>query len=68
MHQLNDNRGLEMTIANQTALDYFESALSQMISYTGDPVDTIEKAIAEDPEFVLGHSMVVVHWLSLIHI
>ncbi len=57
MNQLNDNRGLAMTIASQTALDHFESALSQMLSYTGDPVETIEQAIAEDPEFVLGHCL-----------
>ena len=57
MNQIKDNRGVATTVANRAALDYFESALAQMLGYTGDSVETIEKAIDEDPEFVLGHCM-----------
>ncbi len=57
MTQLNDNRGVAMTVTNRAALEHFETALAQMLSYTGDPVETIEQAIAEDPEFVLGHCL-----------
>ena len=57
MNQLIDNRGVAVTVASRTALDHFETALSQMLSYTGDPVETIEMAIGEDPEFILGHCL-----------
>ncbi|MDE0310440.1 MAG: tetratricopeptide repeat protein [Acidiferrobacterales bacterium] len=57
MTQLIDNRGLAMTVASQTVVDNFESALSQMLTYSGDSVGTIDKAIAEDPEFVMGHCL-----------
>ena len=57
MNQMNDNRGLAMTVANSTAKEHYETALSQFLTYTGDPVETIEKATAEDPEFILGHCL-----------
>ncbi len=57
MNQINDNRGLATTVASQTALDKFETALSQMLSYTGDPVETVEEALQEDPDFILAHCL-----------
>ncbi len=57
MNQLIDNRGLEVTVASQAALDKFEIALAQMLSYTGDPVESVDEAIAEDPDFVLAHCL-----------
>lgn len=57
MNQIDDRRGLATTVASRAALDCYETALSQMLSYTGDPVETIETAISEDPEFVMGHCL-----------
>ena len=51
-----DIRGVPVSTSNPQALDLFERALIQFQTYVGDPVDTIEEAIAHDPEFVLGHA------------
>jgi len=37
------------------AIERYEQALVQFQSYVGDPVETIEAALDQDPEFVLGH-------------
>ena len=57
MNQLTDDRGLQVTVGSQDALDKFETALAQMLSYTGDPVESIDQAIAADPDFVLAHCL-----------
>ena len=57
MNQIKDNRGLSTTVSSQSALDQYESALSQMLCYTGDPVETVEQAIQEDPDFILAHCL-----------
>lgn len=57
MNQIYDRRGIAVTVANQAALDKFEMALAQMLSYSGEPVETIDQAIAEDPDFILAHCL-----------
>ena len=57
MGKLNDIRGLATTAASRPALDLYETALLQMQSYVGDPVATINSAIAEDPDFVMAHCL-----------
>jgi tetratricopeptide (TPR) repeat protein len=53
---LRDARGEPVSTTNRRALDLYEQALVQFHSYIGDPVATIDAALEEDPEFVLGHA------------
>ena len=52
-----DARDLPITNASEAERDTFENALGQFQTYTGDPVATIERALAARPDFVLGHIM-----------
>ena len=52
---LADNRGEPTSSDNPKSLAAFETALGQLHCYRGDPVATIDAALAEDPEFVMGH-------------
>jgi len=51
-----DARDVAVTCDNRSALDLYETALSQYHSYVGDPVATIDRALAEAPDFALGHA------------
>jgi tetratricopeptide (TPR) repeat protein len=44
-----------MSYASERGLAAFETALRQLQSYRGDPIATIDAALAHDPDFVLGH-------------
>ncbi len=57
MTRLNDIRGIPTTVSSQKALDLYEKALLQLHCYKGDPVETVDEAIAEDPEFVMAHCL-----------
>ena len=48
-------RGEPVSCGDATALALYEQALTQYQSYRGDPIATIEKALASAPDFVLGH-------------
>jgi hypothetical protein len=50
-----DARGVPVTGANAHALAAYESALRSFQSYVGDPVATIDAALAGAPSFVAGH-------------
>jgi tetratricopeptide (TPR) repeat protein len=50
-----DARGVAVSCNNRQALDLYEKALLQYHSYVGDPVVTIDQALAHAPDFVLGH-------------
>ena len=50
-----DQRGVPVSCANRTALDLYETALGQYQSYVGDPIATIDQALAAAPDFALGH-------------
>jgi hypothetical protein len=52
---LQDQRGDFVSTSNATALAAYETALTQFQSYTGDPLATLDGALAADPEFILGH-------------
>ncbi len=52
---LTDRRGLPVSTASPGALEQFETALVQFHSYFGDPVETIDAALSETPDFTLGH-------------
>lgn len=51
-----DARDVAVSCGNRQALDLYETALRQYHSYVGDPIATIEQALAEAPEFALGHA------------
>ncbi|WP_439580317.1 tetratricopeptide repeat protein [Elioraea sp.] len=59
-----DRRGLAVTGANQESLDHFEQALAELQCYRGDPVATVDKAIAGSPGFALAHALRA--WLHLL--
>jgi hypothetical protein len=50
-----DLRGIPVSTGSAAALEWFEAALRQFQSYTGDPIATIDSALAEAPDFVAGH-------------
>lgn len=54
---LKDARGLAVSTSNTKTLDGYEQALRQFHTYRGDPIETLDAVLAEDPEFVLGHCL-----------
>jgi tetratricopeptide (TPR) repeat protein len=50
-----DLLGNPFTGATEEALEHYAKALGQFHCYRGDPVATIETAIASTPEFAMGH-------------
>jgi tetratricopeptide (TPR) repeat protein len=54
-HQTLDAREVPVTCSEPGALALYEKALRQYQSYIGDPVATIDEALKETPDFILGH-------------
>jgi len=52
-----DAQGLLLTGASPAAAAAYDTALAQLLSFTGDPVGTIETALVEDPGFLMGHAL-----------
>lgn len=52
---LKDHRQDVVTGATPDALELFETALAELQCYRGDPLATIDKAIAAAPGFVMAH-------------
>ncbi|MCG6869443.1 MAG: tetratricopeptide repeat protein [Gammaproteobacteria bacterium] len=50
-----DLRETPISATTPDVINRYEKALEQFQSYVGDPVETIENALDQDPEFVLGH-------------
>jgi tetratricopeptide (TPR) repeat protein len=50
-----DLRGIPITGGDAFARARYETALAQFQSYVGDPVGTIDEALAATPDFVAGH-------------
>jgi tetratricopeptide (TPR) repeat protein len=53
---LRDARGESVSTDSTRAVGLYEQALMQFHSYVGDPVATIDLALQEDGDFVLGHA------------
>jgi tetratricopeptide (TPR) repeat protein len=51
----NDARGVPVSQGSPEALAHYEAAIGQLQSYVGDPVATLDRAIADSPDFVAGH-------------
>ncbi|MET0852193.1 MAG: tetratricopeptide repeat protein [Candidatus Rokuibacteriota bacterium] len=50
-----DARGVPVSTGDAATLDRYETALRQFQSYVGDPIATLDEALAHAPDFVLGH-------------
>ena len=50
-----DQLGLYVTGADAAALGQYEKALHELQCYVGDPVASVDAALAEAPELVMGH-------------
>jgi tetratricopeptide (TPR) repeat protein len=50
-----DSRGIALTGADDRALARYETAIEQFQTYVGDPIATIDEALAQAPAFVAGH-------------
>jgi tetratricopeptide (TPR) repeat protein len=54
---LTDVRGLPVTARSAESVAAFDRALESLLSFTGDPLGTIEAALRDEPGFVLGHCL-----------
>ncbi len=52
---MQDVRGVDASTNNAKSLVTYEKALRALNSYRGDPVAIIDEALADDPDFVMGH-------------
>ena len=50
-----DARGEPVNGASEAAIALYEKALAELQCYRGDPLATIDEAVAESPGFVMGH-------------
>ncbi len=54
---MNDQNGNPVTGANAAALGHYDRALRQLQTFTGDPVASLQAALAEAPDFAMAHVM-----------
>ncbi len=59
-----DIRGHQLTGATPASLRHYETAQQQFSLYVGDPLASVEQAIAESPDFVMAHAFKA--WLNLL--
>ena len=52
---MKDSAGYDITGASARALSTLEQGLHELRCYIGDPVATVERAVAESPELVMGY-------------
>jgi hypothetical protein len=51
----NDHRGLALTGATDNAIALYEKAIGEFQCYSGDPVASIDAALADSPDFSMAH-------------
>jgi len=61
---LTDIRGHQLTGATDASLVPFEQASRQLTLFSGDPVSTVDAAIAASPDFVMAHALRA--WLHIL--
>jgi len=61
---LRDSRGHVLSGATARSLPHYETAVRQFSLFMGDPVATIDQAIAASPDFVMAHALRA--WLHLL--
>ncbi|MBX3702331.1 MAG: tetratricopeptide repeat protein [Steroidobacteraceae bacterium] len=54
---LKDQRGLPVSTRSVTALAHYETAVQQTHSYFGNPLASLDAALAEDPDFAMAHAL-----------
>ncbi len=54
---LTDSRDVPVSTQNATSLERYERALTLLNGYFLDPLEEIEEALADDPDFVMGHCL-----------
>jgi len=59
-----DIRGLVLSGATAASLPHYEAAVRELNLFTGDPVATVDKALTENPDFVMAHALRA--WLNLL--
>lgn len=50
-----DCRGVPVSTTRRENIDILERAHEEALGFIGDPIETIETALAEDPDFIMGH-------------
>ena len=55
--KLNDSRGLPVSTTSGAALDKYELAVNEALGYIGNPLATLDEALAEDPDFAAAHAL-----------
>jgi len=54
--KLMDSRGMPVSTSNQAALEKYELAVAQTLGYFGNPLATLDEALAEDADFAAAHA------------
>ena len=54
---LTDSRGVPVSTSDTALLASLERATTLTASYFVDPLAEIDRALAEDPDFVMGHCL-----------
>lgn len=54
---LTDSRGLPVSTTSTAALARYELAVDQALGYSGNPLATLDEALAEDPDFAMAHAL-----------
>ena len=55
--KLTDERGLPVSTRSGAALERYELAVRQTAGYFGNPLETLEEALAFDPDFAMAHAL-----------
>jgi len=55
--KLTDSRGLPVSTASAAALAKYEQAANETLGYVGNPLATLDEALAEDPDFAMAHAL-----------
>jgi hypothetical protein len=55
--KLMDSRGLPVSTSSHAALEKYELAVGQTLGNFGNPLATLEEALAEDADFATAHAL-----------
>src|SRR5262245_41487320 len=55
--KLTDARGLPVSTRSIAALEKYELAVRQTVGYFGNPLESLDEALAEDAEFAAAHAL-----------
>lgn len=54
---LKDSRGLPVSTESDAALESYEKAVLETHGYSGNPLESLDAALAEDPDFAMAHAL-----------